>query len=65
MKKLDWRVICTSMLCITAIVIVCLLKNIDGKVLYGALAVLAGGSGAFGLKNGIDITIKRHKEKGV
>ena len=61
MKKIDWRVSIVSMLCVTAIALVCLLKNIDGKVLYGALAYLGVGGGALALRNGIDISIRRGK----
>jgi len=44
-KKIDWRIVCTGIFCITALEMFALSKGIDGIILTTVIAVIAGAIG--------------------
>jgi len=40
-NKIDWRVVCVGLMCITILEVVALCNGIDGKVLTVVIAIIA------------------------
>ncbi len=44
-KKVDWRIVCTGLICLTALEVYALSQGINGRLLSLALIVIAGAVG--------------------
>ncbi len=45
--KIDWKIVCTGLVCLTAAEIVALLNGINGTILTVYVAIVAGAIGVF------------------